>query len=388
MRPDAALCEAVRWSQPKPLLTPSISGEPVARSPAIVEDARNLYVVGNALPANDQAVRVGETLTAWRVGHGSIGAPASDLVFAWPKATLDARGRLHLLWAEPPAHGTIIPPYQWLLLQTSSIWTAAYDPEKGWSPPTRIYAGPIHWMGVTSGPIARAADGESLIAVPNENGGVLILALQDGRWTVTALPGRIEPAYVSVLGLGDSRLLAVVTADTTQLQDRNSIFLYRQKSEGPWGFVRQVQRSGAGAAMEVRLLKEAGGRVHLLWRQMIRQDYFVIRHMLSDDKGAFWTPPSDLEPGGVIQNMDAAIDRCGQLHVVYEDWNEGSFDAVRIGHAIWDGRWSRPQRLHPAYVAGNLALIARRDSSLMLGFLATSKANGLSKWTMMYSQLH
>lgn len=385
---DAASCERRQWSPPATLLTPAASTRSVARSPTIVADATNLYVVGNNVPSNDQPVRAGETLTAWRVGYGSIGMPAPDLLFVWPKATLDATGRLHLLWAEPPVHEQIIPPYQWLLLRTSSIWTAAYEPAHGWSTPTRVYAGPVHWMGVTSGAIAEGANGERLIAVPNERGGVLVLAHHDGRWTVTTISGSTEPAYVNVISLGERRLLAVVTADTTQTQDRNSIFLYSQDGEGPWRLVRQIQRSGTEAAMEIRLLKEGGGRVHLVWRQMIRQDYFVIRHTESDDGGISWTEPRDLLPGGIIQSVEAAVDHCGLLHVAYEDWNERSFDAVRIGYATWDGAWSRPQRLHPEYIAGYLALVPRVDGSLMLAFLGRmEKANDRSGWEMMFSEL-
>ncbi|HEY9230214.1 MAG TPA: hypothetical protein VIP11_26410, partial [Gemmatimonadaceae bacterium] len=322
------------------------------------------------------------------VGYGSIGAPTSDLVFVSPKATLDATGRLHVLWAEPPTHEQIIAPYQWLLLRTSSIWTAVYEPRHGWSPPARIYSGPIDWNRLTSDAITGVAHNESLTAIPNEAGGVLVLSLRDGQWSVTAIPGRTQPAYVSVLGLGDRRLLAVVTADTTQQQDRNSVFLYSQDGNAPWRPLTQVQRSGMQAAMEIRLLKERGGRVHLVWRQMIREDYFVIRHMQSDDEGASFSEASDLVPGGLIQNVQAAVDTCGRLHVVYEDWSERSMNAVRIGYANWAGRWSMPQRLHRAYTAGELALASRSDDTLLLAFLGTTgKATDRDGWAMMYSEL-
>jgi hypothetical protein len=383
---DAASCPQRSWSPPAPLLTPSTSNAPLARSPAIVADAGSLYVVGNDLPFNDQPVKVGETLTAWRVGHGSIGAPASDLVFISPKATLDAAGRLHLLWAEPPTHGHVVPPYQWMLQRTSSLWTAAYEPQRGWSAPTRVYAGRIDWSRLTSGDITRGAHDESLAAVPNEDGGALVLVLHNGEWTVTAIPGRTQSVYVSVLGLADRRLLAVVTADTTQAQDRNSVFLYGQDGDGPWRPLKQVQRSGTQAAMEIRLLKGPGTRVHLVWRQMIREDSFVIRHVQSDDGGASFSESSDLASGGLIQNVQAAVDMCGRLHVVYEDWEDG-MNAVRIGYASWDGAWSKPQRIHPTYTAGELALFSRVDGTLLLAFLGTTgSATDRDGWAMRYSE--
>ena len=70
----------------------------------------------------------------------------------------------------------------------------------------------------------------------------------------------------------------------------------------------------------------------------------------------------------------------------YEDWSERSFDAVRIGYATWDAGWSRPQRLHPAYVATDLTLVPRTDGSLMLAFYGTTKPTDRSG-QMMYSEL-
>ncbi|MFL5613551.1 MAG: hypothetical protein ACJ796_07825 [Gemmatimonadaceae bacterium] len=353
-------------------------------------DAKNVFIVGNDLPPNDQPVRVGETLTTWREGYGPIGRPASgtEFVFVSPKATLDQTGRLHVLWAEPATHEQIIPPYQWILLQTSSIWSAVHDPQHGWSPPTRVYSGPIDWnWRVTSGPITEGTDGERLIAVPKEDGGVLVLALRNGDWNVTSIPGGV-PAYVSILAVGARHLLAVVEADTTQAHDRNSVFLYSQEGDRAWRAVRRLQLSGTQAAMEIRLLNGAHGRVHLLWRQMIHDGYFVIRHVQSDDGGDSWTQPSDLLPGGAIQNVDAAVDTCGRVHVTFEDWSAGSFNAVRIGYATWDESWSGPQALLPSYIGTDLTLVPRVDGSMALAFYgAEGKPNGSADWAMMYSEL-
>lgn len=135
------------------------------------------------------------------------------------------------------------------------------------------------------------------------------------------------------------------------------------------------------------LVEGAQGRVHLVWRQMIREDYFVMRHVQSDDGGASFSEPGDLVPGGIIQNLEAAVDICGRLHVVYEDWSEG-MSAVRIGYASWDGEWSAPQRLHPAYTAGELALAPGMDGTLLLAFFGTTgKVTDRDGLGMMYSEL-
>jgi hypothetical protein len=204
---------------------------------------------------------------------------------------------------------------------------------------------------------------------------------------VIPVPVPTKAAYVSVLGVGRRRLLAVVTADTTQAQDRNSVFLYAQEDDGPWRPIKQVQRSGGQAAMEVRLLKETGGRIHLVWRQAVGEDSFVIRHVQSDDGGASFSEASDLLPGRLLQNVEAVVDARGRLHVVYEDWSDGNVDAVHIGYAVWEGKWSPAQRLHPAYTAGNLTLLPRLDGSLMVAFLGSTTPTDRSTWAMMYSEL-
>jgi len=386
-RESSGACKQRIWSAPAPLLTPPASRRSVARNPSIAADANDVYIVGNDVPFLDKPVRVGETFTAWRVGHGSIGAPAADRAFVSPKAVLDSSGRLHVVWAEPAALEPVIPPYHWMLLQASSLWSAEYQPDSGWSSPTLIYSGPVVWTGVMRGTVGGGEESENLIAAPIEGGGALVVDFSGGRWSATPVPIRPEPAYVSVLGLGTKRLLAVVKADTTQTQDRNSVFLYEQRADGPWRLASLVQHSGTQPAMEVKLLKGTGGRVHMIWRQMLREDYFVIRHASSDDGGESFSNPSDLPSGGLIRGVDAATDDCGRVHVVYEDWS-GGMDAVRIGYATWDGVWSKPQRLFPTYTAGELALARRTNGSLMLAFLGSnSVVTDKNPEQMMFAEL-
>ena len=90
--------------------------------------------------------------------------------------------------------------------------------------------------------------------------------------------------------------------------------------------------------------------------------------------------------GGAIQRVDAAIDRCGRLHVVYEDWNSASSGAVRMGYATWDHARFRPQLLHPEYFAGNLMLFSKPDGFPGLAFSGKpGKAADTSGWAMICS---
>jgi hypothetical protein len=345
-----------------------------------------VYVFGNNVLFYDRPVTIGKTLTAWRVGTGAIDGPAGDLAFESPKATLDSAGRIQLLWAEPPAHDPVIPAYRWPVLPSASLWAASYDSARGWTRPAQIYSGPILWKNAAVGDAGGSA-GSPVVAVPKEAGGVIVAAFVGGVWSTSTAADSSASAYASPIDLGGRRLLAVVRADDSQSHDINSIFLYRQDGEGPWMLWQQLQRSGERPALEVRLIRGAHGRLHLVWRQMMRENYLVIRHMHSDDGGASWTAPKDLLPGGLIQSLQGALDGCGRLHVLYEDWGDGP-NAVRVGHAVWDDGWSSPQRLHPDYIATDFSLLTRADHSLSLAFLGTrGEPSDRTQWAMMISNL-
>lgn len=390
---DAAPCQPREWTSPAPLLTPSSPTRRVARSASIAGDTGNLYVVGNDVLFWDQPVKVGEALTAWRVGHGSIGAPARDLVFASPKAVLDTTGRLHVLWGEPATKVKEIAPYKWAPLGISSIWWATYDPRRGWSQPARIYSGPVAWSDATIGTVSSEANDKGLVVAPIERGGVLLLELHNGKWDVTPIVRNIEPVYASVVALAERRLLALVAADTPEqdspggtFYDVNSVLLHSEVRRGVWRPWKRIQRSGEHPAYELAVLQDSRGRVHLVWRQSVRENYFVIRHVQSDDNGDSWTEPSDLTPGGTFQKLRAIVDACGALHVVYEDWSEGP-DAIRIGYAIREAEWSSPRLLHPGYVVADVALHRRADGMPILTMLGTARSAGKEdKWGMLYAE--
>jgi hypothetical protein len=375
------------------LVGPSRSITRVARHPSIAANISERYVVGNNVLFDDEPVKLGETLTAWRIGQGSVGAPAGELVFFSPKGTLDSSGRLTLLWGEPHEHPEVIPPHQWPLLRIESAWSAAYEPSHGWTRPTLVYSGSIEWSRATTGLVTAESRDQALIAVPKQDGGVLVFVLRDGRWTVSPAAEDMRAAYVSVLGLESSRLLVVVAADTPHLGDTsgvfhdvNSVLLYRQLGQHEWKFWKRLQLSGEQPALEAKLVGGAGRRVHLVWRQMIREDSLVIRHIQSEDAGSSWSGSSDLTPRGLFQNLDAAADICGRLHVVYEDWSGGP-SALRIGYATRDSAWSPPGLLHSSYTAGDLALVSQPDGSLFLSFLGTTgEARERRGWESFYSQ--
>lgn len=384
-------CSARKWTRPQPLLTPFTTRRRAARSPSIAGDT-DLYIVGNDLLFFDQPVTVEENLTAWRVGRGSIGAPGRRL-FVSPKAILDSSGRLHVVWGEPDTNAPEIAPYKWSLVRTSSIWSATYDPLRGWSRPMRVYSGSIGWDRATVGAVSPRANEEGLIVVPDHAGGVIVLQLRDGKWDVARVGTTLEPAYASVLALATRRLLAIVAADApaqnadrTSFHDVNSVGLFGADARGAWRPLVRLQRSGDQPAMELKLLEGAEGRVHLVWRQIIRGDSFAIRHIESHDGGDSWSEPSDLLPGRAIQNLRAAADACGRVHVIYEDWREGSA-YVRLGYATWDSRWSKPQPLHPGYIAAEAALHRRADGALFLAFLGThGRPEDRRGWEMFYSE--
>jgi hypothetical protein len=354
------------WTQAKALLGPTASPDEVALAVSIVGDSIRRFVVGVDNAALTENVAPGQMLMAWRVGVGPLKKPEGRFFFHTPRAVLAADGRLHVIWGEPDTTAGSIPLASWARLGVSTLWSSSYD-EHGWSRPTVIFRGGVTWLDATVTQFqGRKVD--ALVAVPRTNGGVLVLALEHGTWSTSIAADGVPTAYVSALSRPDDDLLAVVAADRTQRSDVNSVFLYARKAGGDWRLQQQVQRSGDRPAMEVSLVDDGPSRLHMVWRQSLRENHFVVRHVQSNDGGTTWGAPTDLTPGGVLQKVRAAVDVAGTLHVAFEDWTQGT-DSIRLGHATFGGAWSRPERLVPNYVAGDPTLLRQGNGTLLLAFL-------------------
>lgn len=338
----------------------------VARFPRLAVGRSRTYVVGVDIQLLDNRPVRENPLVVWELGGRSIGRPPGVFTFLFPKGAVDSRDRLHLLWAEPAKHSSRIEAIQWVFLRPASIWTAIYEPSRGWSDARRLAheaTGPegLKWPDHRFADNLGSTHSGQGIGLPERrpprNAPLVYLTLSDTEWTRREIPVSWA-AYVSVAARDDHLFVAYVDVDESWVSsplnpthhDVNSVFLRISRDGGQtWSSPSLISRSGEYPAHQVQALLGPRGDVHLLWKQETPHGT-VIRHVLSRDGGTVWSEPHDLVPLGHFDNLGAVVDRCGELHLVYEDWRAG-VDRIHIDYATWDGQWSAPVHLFESLLA-------------------------------------
>lgn len=394
-------CLQSRWTRPKPI-TKNRADRAVARGGNIAASPDNrAYVIGNDIMLFDgQPVREAP-FSAWEVGGRALGRPSGRFMFVLPKGMVDARGVLHVLWAEPRGGPRAVSTFEWPPTHLSRVWAASYERRTGWSAPVQIYQGtPLNWA------LASIVDDQTTperypgVVVPTwgqESGqGIFYLRLRNGRWEGSESPISTQGSagYPALVRTGSRILLAYVSAAPDAPRDVNSVFLRRSDDDGrTWGPASLVSRSGAQAAHDLRAVRGNRGQVHLVWLRRLDEPSkigaarSVVRHVATHDGGATWSAPDDLGPAAARTGLRAAVDACGTVHVIYADRRMGA-DRVRLAHATWKGRWFDAAVVFPSLTAVDADLHASADRGLMLAFLARAVASTpTTPFAMVYSKL-
>lgn len=339
-------CRYGSWSAPHPVVR-SPSRPTTLRFASVAAGSTRAYVVGNDIPFfTPDTVRRDPLLVA-ELGHGLLGRPPGHFTFAIPRAIVDDRQRLHLLWGEPDT-ARVLPATTWPDQRLTSLWQATYDPGGGWSVPSKVYQSTwLKWFdgALTAG--RRTADGAMHLAVPDAR--ILYLRFNDGAWHVRRGPKVNGVAYASVAADASGRVfVAYIAPDHSHPPDANSVFLVASSDRGEsWQEPKLVSRSGANRAWEVQALLGVAGDLHLLWKQDRPDSSAAIRHVISRDGGTTWSSPDDLQlPADYLGMLRSAIDACGAVHVVFQELSDRGVSA-HIMYARWTGRWSAPARVFP-----------------------------------------
>ena len=408
VRATGAGCSYSDWSAPH-----AIGGAPasaVTRPSLTVRDGRG-FVVFNDIPSLDQDAPVSaHPLVALTLAGGSIGRPAGDFAFAFPRAVLDTAGTLHVVWAEPAG----APPrtaQEWNQLGTftrtlKSLWYAAYDAADGWTAPEQIYLGRILVWLFSS--FTRDPAGRLHLAVMNtpELGVVgqrlppdlLVHLVRDrGSWRrgeVVMMSRTV--AYTNVAATRDGHVyIAYIAADKTVRADLGSVFLIRSLDGGAsWEPPRGVSRPGPPRRpVEVTPHATPDGALHLVWSQNKSplQGEFV-QHAVSRDGGESWLPSAPLEPAGGFHTLRAVADRCGVLHATFMRWVTHPTSADEIVSELWyarrDTAWTTPWQPFPHLSVSTAALAAAPNGSVHL-FVSGRPvaATGSTRYASMASEL-
>ncbi|HET7551324.1 MAG TPA: hypothetical protein VFK04_08535 [Gemmatimonadaceae bacterium] len=340
-----------------------------------------VYLVGNDIRNYGPALVPANPLSAWELdprGDRSLGRPAGTFRFAYPRALIDSRDRLHLLWGEPEGGAKPIRGNEWRDESLTSIWTAVYDSAHGWSVPRPIFEGrnlKLAWHNMLVPVHSQAEPRHAALAVPidpyrqGEDGMVLVGFDSDDELIASVVPAVTPVAYASVTSVGARTFLGFIAPAPVERfgSDRNSVFLQTSSDGGAtWLPPVLVSRSGHAAAYELKTLVAPDGVVHLIWEQE-HGGSRVFRHVQSSDDGQTWSVPDDLEPPPSAYFIQAAVDACGTLHLIWEhqDW---SVDRAHIDYATRGEHWSGISHLFPSLTVNMPVLHHAHDGRLLLAF--------------------
>lgn len=301
-------------------------------------------------------------LVVWRQPGGYfVGRPDGDFTFLYPRGAVDMRGRLHLFWAEPDELQHERPAASWPSQRPSILYTGVYDKANGWSEPKILERAPrLLWELRGGWELGSASTAQHLVVIDATARGTpeaVYYSMAGDKWIRKTATLHRPPAYVSIARNDRHVFLAYAAADrlwsraeaNPYHRDVNSVFLIVSSDNGEtWSSPRLVSQSGVSPAFHVQVLS-SGTKLHLTWKQSAR-DGPLVRHLSSIDDGITWSTPHDLDPATQFEGLRTVLDRCGNMHVIYEDWRGGP-TRVHLDYATFTDGWSAPIHLFDASFA-------------------------------------
>ena len=385
--PSAALrgCEVGQWSTPKRIA--GREGQPVTtRWPSVAAGVGGpSYIVGIGLTsvmfAEGDTVRTAPLAVLDTSGR-NLGRPPGGGQFLHPRAVVDARGRLHVVWGEPSTAGSPVVARHWPRQKVAALWTAAYTPGSGWTKARPLLALPDEIQLRLEWPFASdrrsAGGGPWSMAVPVRDnafgpGRVTVLRLEDDSLVTAVVPTRRPVEYASVAWHGTTAFLGYIEAEPPQGpadDGMNRVYVQASFDNGrTWRpRVRLSPPVARTPASEVTTLVAPDGRVHLVWQQEGTPAGTVIRHVWSSDSGRTWSTPDDLTGQGEPQALRPVMDSCGTLHLVYHRYQGVAYSAP-LEYAATRAKWTAAQPLFPSYTAHQSTLALAADGRLLFVFV-------------------
>lgn len=371
-------CNLGPWSSQSVLSEDMITSGTVARFPSVAATRSGpVYVAGNDIAGFTADTVPDNPLTVWQLGGRSLGRPPGTFRFAYPKALIDDEDHLHLIWAEPLADSPPITARDWHRRpRPRSVWTSRYRPGAGWSVPRKVLEDANLWWdeSVTTGQVTSGSSQWTLAVSTLKRGATpasirLIGLARDSVMTSTI--ANAGGLYTRLASAGTDVLIGYLAPAPRAGpgSDGNSVFVAASSDGGAtWRPPILVSRSGAQPAYELQTVTGSDGVVHLIWLQTIAGAPDVIRHVMSRDGGRTWSARDDLHPEGKTAGLDAVIDACGTVHLVFEHW-DASWRA-HLEYVTWRERWSHVEPLFPELiVSGRPTLHRAPDGRLSLAFM-------------------
>ena len=310
---DAAApgCEYGLWDEPKALTAENV----ILRFPRIGGTERLAIVVGNGVvelgesPLPDTIFR-GFAISKTEVVPFSIDRPRAMHPFPVP-----GREQQWILWGggdPPPVSGR-----EWLLVRYGEIWGTELASDLTPGRTLRLHAGPptIH-LGRNAASVAGAGGAGRALFVDDRLAPSLLthLDLHDGEASDGLEVG--FGAFPSA-AIGPSGHLFAAYAGYDFATGRSGVvYLAERNPQSGWDEPRLVPGSEGGGARDTFLAVDARG-VTIFWLDD-RGVVFARSHGF----GEGWDSQVLLEAPN-LDSLRGAVDRCGNVHLVFLDWGSG-----------------------------------------------------------------
>ena len=290
------------------------------RSPSIVLAGDTIIVAGNHFPSDVDRVASRRRLVIARSPGGMLPIPSGAFDFAFPRIARDARGALHLVWAEfADSSGSLSA---WMTPPTS-LWHSMFTNGR-WSAPKKIFTGrTVSWAG-DGRLLVRDSSGNIHIAVPAllPTGAFAVVYLRiDSSGVVAERDFSPGAAYASITRLsGDSLLIVYATADSLTPKGGAST-LVRASGDGgrSWAPPVAVARSDRGLTSPP-LVEGTSTGLAAFWTEESRDSRGpVLRGFYGRASSATWKEISpSLNLDGMPIRLVSAAARCGSFAIVAE----------------------------------------------------------------------
>lgn len=356
IRGDSAAGATLAWSAPALLVRgPTV----LFRTPVLAISDSVGYVLSGP-PTEPVRARTGNrsadagSLLAIRLPGRAIQPPDGPFAFIFPRAALDRRGVLHVVWAEPVSRTALDTAGDLRLVRLGSLWYATHD-GRNWSPPARIYENErIDWDPARASALALDTAGDPHLAFGSEDreGRWMLIHLRrrGGSWLRTDLRPAAPVVYVD-LAPGPAGRVAAVYVSSHRDEDgfhQNALFTAHSTDGGEtWDAHRPLGGPSTWPASEPRIVIGPGGTEHAVWTRTVPGafDSEGLWHAASADGGATWSGIAALPLSGVTDGKRAVADRAGAVHVVLVRYRNRRADLVHARFSA--GRWTPLAPLFP-----------------------------------------
>jgi hypothetical protein len=372
----------VQTADPAPVVTATAEMDTVLLPgvflwPTVAAGEHQFFVAGNLVEISAGVRDTVPYLLAMDETGRTIGAPAGDFLFAFPKCVLDVSGGLHVFWAEPEVGNRPATATDWLDLgglraPLTTVWHARFDRNAGWSSAVRLYRGQELQWRETQGGVAVADDGRLHVAFGDRRGvdsmGTiipegLVHLVYDSVWHETRVH-QYGSLYTSPAATGDTFYVASIRSSGPD--NPNSVFILKTSDAGGrWPRPHVVSYSHGQRAADLQAFSGRRGVLDLVWAVSTRGGVLsdIVRHVRSADSGQTWSDPADLSLADGASVLQAARDSHGRIHAVFrEGWSAARPGAgvSRVGYARWDedNGWVRPGTLDGVFPTGSISGVA------------------------------